>query len=118
MTFQFDTAGRVLVQGQAKFPILTEWSDLSPFEQGYINAAMESFCAELAKDYKTVCFGCLASETLARIMDDCERYAYEHPRHASEHGGMFWMRRQRDEWPTFPPLTVYLGNDGKIYFKS
>lgn len=132
MTFQLDTSGVVgPMPGWAK-PVPTSnrniyWSDLSPFTQGYIEALLVSFghyCVENNGDL-FVSFSDLAPETLARIIADCEVWFGEwvqHPNNAAvrkddqTEGGRFWAYRQASEMTQFPPLTVHLGDDGKVRF--
>ena len=63
-------------------------------------------------------FSDLAPETLARIITDCERFAKMHPTAAATVGGKgAWTERQSGGFPRFPPLTVRLGDDGKVRFQ-
>jgi hypothetical protein len=80
-------------------------------------------------------FSDLAPETLARIMEDCERIQTR-PISATHNWGtntlagkMFWRDRAtgfaglglepRIRYSeVFPPLTVYLGDDGKVYLRE
>lgn len=68
----------------------------------------------------SVGFSDLAPETLARIIADCERWQRLYPKGRSGHeGGAYcWELRQAQhvERPDFPPLTVQLGDDGKVRF--
>lgn len=65
----------------------------------------------------------LARETLARIIEDCALAGpfWCMPKTA-EGGRNFWAARQNPgKWNntgTFPPLTVSLGDDGKVYLRE
>lgn len=107
------------------------WSDLSPFEQGYVEALVRETSAVLAVDRPAVSargvhFSDLAPETLAAIRKDCaelvrpETFTFDPSREA---GALCWRARQ-NEWgfysgaialhERFPPQTVTLGDDGKV----
>lgn len=118
MTFQLDTTGTV--DGKS-------WSDLSPFTQGYIEAAIDGVQVDLQTDQKghTICqrfaaFSDLAPETLARIIADCMTLALLKPpeRNTFEVGRLVWINRQKGylEECRFLPLTVYLDEGGKVGF--
>ena len=125
----------------------TRWSALDPFMQGYVGGASVSTgpivkCRSYGCNGRgyvsennrsdNPCKGCgttgkqpfafsdLAPETLARIVEDCATRMAERPRLGSEKDGEhFWRARQRGTWEaTFPPLTVYLGDDGKVYLRE
>lgn len=124
-----DTSGFVKNPRKSS-PHSYQWSDLSPFVQGYV----EALFAEARPGYDDaglgghyVCgFSDLAPEALAMILRDCgERYAafsWQRPSaDASERkaGAMFWEQRQRAEWidrlvHPLPPLRIYLNNAGKV----
>lgn len=107
-----DTSGWVWLQhGQLAN---TYWEDLSPFEQGYIEALFNdgwdwpSTSAPGPKGYSD-----LAPSTLAAILKDCESKttgALEAPN--GYEGRRYWERRQAGEDAYFPPLTASLGDDG------
>lgn len=62
-------------------------------------------------------FSDLAPETLARIIADCEAAQVAQADHSYKSTGLeFWMVRQRGHVASFPPLTVQLGDDGKVRF--
>lgn len=63
-------------------------------------------------------FSDLAPETLARIMEDCERFADLHGNATTaQTAAIFWRNRQAGGYPSFPPLTPFLGDDGKVRFQ-
>lgn len=112
MEFKLDTSGDV--GGKS-------WSDLSPFAQGYTAPILEAVGAP---------FSDLAPETLARIIADCEYVVgveRGHDRHVSrcaDEGASLWRKRQSplaggQPEPAYglPPLTVQLGDDGKVRFQ-
>lgn len=120
--FTLDTSGRVNIGEDPRHGFI-RWPDLSPFAQGYVEAAMlatewpdpnEGF----GPSSSVIGFDWLAPETLAAMLRDCE--AAERSRVAfftGEQGGgrMFWELRQNGAFPAYPPLTLYLRDDGRIY---
>lgn len=123
MTFQLDTTGNVYDNriGNVAGKALTRWSDLSPFAQGYIEALFASIGGKLEivpfmgmrPEPFAVGFSDLAPETLARIIADCEARAW-----LDTDGKWFWISRQNGNLDAFPPLTVQLGDDGKVRFAA
>jgi hypothetical protein len=138
--FELDTPGFVLQPSEHyvdEGPCAVRWSDLTPFCQGYVEAL---FAALRTGDIghwpdhlaAKIGFKYLAPETLARIIDDCgamRATGQALPDHYV--GEMFWRRRQAGDWkvaqraagglgpvPAFPPLTPYLGDDGKVYLRE
>ena len=147
--FTLDTSGGVLVQNtQHHTESLVEWDDLSPFEQGYIEALFASAGLRFETPLDPIdepymdepSFRHLAPETLARIMEDCRKFAGQLQADYTERqlrtmGAEFWAyrndRRSLTGFPTqagwaalsrrardYPPLTPYLGDDGKIYLRE
>jgi len=121
MTFQLDTSGRV--ECSASFQPLgwTIWSDFTPFTQGYIEALFASIEYPAAQDtaYLPKAFSDLAPATLARIIEDCavELFSRDGDEDLRVEGEAFWDERQDSlRHPNFPPLTVHLGDDGKVRF--
>ena len=120
MTFQLDTTGFVDMRSR---PVVRRWSDLDAFTQGYVEAMFVSICPEEdgSREMRTPRFDDLAPETLARIVEDCARYR-------AIVGGTWvggpsagrdlWAERQVGNFPLYPPLTAYLGDDGKVYLKE
>lgn len=101
-----------------------QWEDLDAFTQGYVEAVLRA--AEDTLGGFTVCgvrFSDLAPETLARIIEDCVAWRSEFTGSTAESsaeradmGRGFWRIRQDGKRSTFPPLTVQLGDDGKVGF--
>jgi hypothetical protein len=124
--FTHDTSGAVEIPnsgGQVRRGWL--WSDLSPFEQGYV----EGMLGEL--DRSKVCwtdgighvspqFSDLAPETLEAIRKDCAAYTRFDPFGLDypKDGARFYHLRQTGHFPSYPPLTVSLGGDGKVRLLS
>lgn len=131
MTFQLDTSGKVsMVDLEPKMAWgdrddQISWSGLSPFTQGYIEALL-SDALPLFNIATPSAFSDLAPETLARIIADCEAFTVANMADgfADEQAGRdFWSARA-DGWHDTlgmidgdcPPLTVQLGDDGKVRF--
>jgi len=124
-SFTFDTSG---VVGPIKLPERTHtlnvgWNDLSPFAQGYVEAAMREFVEQqrLSKPGFWVGFRHIHPEALATILRDCEAWLTEYTERSAatipsmpEVGREFWRIRQEGKRRTFPPLTITLGDDGKV----
>lgn len=124
---QIDTSGEV----SADYNPLTKWrfGDLSPFTQGYIEAMLrdrylrDKIGGAIATlrtpdtDVKPHAFRDLAPETLARIIADCEAGEAICGSDGYQATGLeFWKVRQAGLLAEFPPLTVQLGDDGKVRF--
>lgn len=130
MTTTFDTSGGVFVTATPAEGdrMGYRWSDLSAFTQGYVEAMMATANETLSYNpkhpFRANGFSDLAPETLARIIADCEGFlSVQEPssaafRASAETGGIFWRNRQAGGYPTFPPLTVQLGDDGKVRFSE
>lgn len=91
---------------------------MTPFAEGYVEALRKSLPPE-HQDAP------LAPETLARILEDCERALADvlcNFQGTQAHGEQFWRERQSDQlngWePRFPPLHPYLAEDGLIYLRE
>lgn len=124
-TFTLDTSGRVSCTDPTKPCIChaATWDRLDPFTQGYVAALLRDFSANLLQPGEVgptgVEFGFsdLAPETLAQIMDDCKDAASILRRnHLADDGRWFWNDGKHR--PGFPPLTPYLGDDGKVYLSE
>lgn len=64
-------------------------------------------------------FSDLAGEALARIIADCRsKTAASLTTLVAYEGKRFWERRQAGEDAYFPPLTVALGDDGRVYLRE
>ncbi len=116
-TFTLDTSGFV--------PHSYQWSDLSPFEQGYVEAMFASeYRGARLGDAKG--FSDLAPETLAAILRDCEIFrsgyglpeSYMANQKASKRGGEMWHSRQTGGFDILPPLTPYLDDTGKVRLRE
>lgn len=112
------------------------WSDLTPFQQGAVEAALRDAQEALWEDYvyglpadqltdmgKAWHFRHLAPATLARIMADCERLKVQYPsyRYNMSGGRKFWLERQAkifEKESNLPPLTLHLADDGLIHIKE
>lgn len=119
--FKLDTSGQVIVN-QTRIM----WSDLGPGTQGFTEAVISALIdhemerARRAYGRAFVSmpplgwdFSDLAPETLARIME----IAPSRPGATAEDGVIFWREQQEGQFEGFPPLTVYLGDDGKVRFQ-
>lgn len=143
---ELDTSGIVYGSDQQGTAPIWVWSDLDAFTQGYIEAMpWESLgwricCgstwietiknranAQRAVDggirrhgapmsMRAHGFSDLAPETLARVIADCEAVKPQYPEGLSWQGRAFWERRQAGAIGYLPPLTVQLGDDGKVRF--
>lgn len=112
----FDTSGTVRRPGFAR-PLA--WSDLSPFEQGYVEALfVETRRANPHHPVVGCGFSDLAPEALVMILRDCEGWLKLYPKASG--GASFWRCRQDQlvTRPDFPPLTVYLGDDGRVHLRT
>jgi hypothetical protein len=122
------------------------WAFLTPFQQGYVEALFAGGVSDEWFDHdegrrKAITiypagftFSDLAPETLAAILRDCERAAETYPDPAAmtaEAGRAFWAERQTRPHKAFianrrggyhvtnfPPLTPYLGDDGRVYLRE
>lgn len=129
MTFQLDTTGSVgPVPGWiATCSRFVRWEDLDAFTQGYVEAAFGDWNRDVriaiqAARYSRQRSGFrhLAPETLARIIADCKEFQSRPTRWVDTvaSGRAWWADRQSGFWTlgNFPPLTVQLGDDGKVRF--
>lgn len=134
MTFQFDTTGSVGIVTPApqggSYCQTVWWRTLSPFAQDYIRALFAGLIRKTAWGalpmlphpqepgaFREVRFSDFASETLERIIGDCERFQLMYPTAATTIGGKgLWTERQAGGLPRFPPQTLQLCDDGKVRF--
>jgi hypothetical protein len=126
----FDTSGRVAGTLFDGLTVWFEFDDLSPFCQGFVEAAFASLLDGFSnheRETSLAGFSDLHPATLARVMEDCEkaggvrRFIGNGERDAAtmrEIGAQFWYERQRGwlRWdvPGFPKLRLYLSPDGKV----
>lgn len=125
MTFTLDTSGSIYVPFSRPEGELAGctwiWSDLDPFTQGYIEALLRD--VEIAFpdgcDSDAARFRDLAGETLDHIRKDCAAANTLSVTFRPKTGRAFWEKRQAGFYGrTFPPLTPYLGDDGKVYLRA
>lgn len=123
-----DTSGVVKVTRKTMFGDTIShgaiWSDLSPFAQGYVEAAVAGFhgwfdVGYKSKGFRPVGFSDLAPEALAMILRDCDRWIQLYPAtgRGTANGARLWeLRNLQLITPTtdFPPLCVYLNDAGKV----
>jgi len=137
--FKLDTSGEVRLQNGVSIhgPPL-KWSDLDPFQQGYTEALFADAAHDLAAEgdakglpYRDhgASFSDLASETLQTIIKDCVGISRQffHPGGntipatskgaVDEDGHWIWRDRQAGKLPGFPPVTVYVDDEGKVRFQ-
>lgn len=124
--FKLDTSGAVIVE---RGSVLTKyrWSDLSPFAQGYIEAAFEEWFWEQGVDGQPFLgFSDLAPATLAAMLEDCASRRLQWSGYGgavcrrrgqtdAEAGTEFWRHRYGGAYKRFAPLTLYLADDVKIH---
>lgn len=98
------------------------WSDLSPFEQGYVEAMLRGQQFRRGANAPPwVGFSDLAPSTLEAIRKDCAAYQRRHGSDTlpASAGAAFWRMRQRGDYVgglfVWPPLIIYVGCDGKVY---
>jgi hypothetical protein len=141
--FTFDTSGAVRETQDNPprfYPNPCMWSDLSPFEQGYVAAMLGDLRLKLASwvadelngeapwpNYANPRFSDLAPETLALIRRDCAARLAQNEElpdwpddDMREAGSGFWECRSEGDRVDdgFSPLTPYLGDDGKVYLRE
>lgn len=144
-TFTLDRSGEVLILADPGYTARQAvcWSDLSPFVQGYVEAAARELYERLASAsmqnlhrarrlaVSKVAFHNWSPEALALILRDCEAFAARgrgaiNFQETPEAGGRFWIARQTG-FPqagsqalcdAFPPLTPYLSDDGKVCLRE
>jgi hypothetical protein len=122
MAFELDTSGYVEGSPEGVRTKRFWWHKLDPFTRDYVEALFATERpgyddAGVGGHY--VCgFSDLAPETLARILEDCARYQRDCG--LSGFGGsQLWAARQGGHLPTsYPPLTVSLGNDRRVYLRE
>lgn len=136
MVLELDTSGEVALSVARGIPFEVagghSWFDLNPFTRGYVTAMLVQL--NLSRGYmpgdgqagaRELGFSDLAPETLSLIIDDCAAMRSGLLISGAPGGGReAWTQRQSGwvDWGTkpradWPPLTVYLGDDGKVYLK-
>lgn len=134
MTTQIDTTGTVLGltlpngKGGVQPDGAWTWDALDAFTQGYIEAAAEDLVRRMLDDPDATysvgqcrsagSFAAFAPETLARIIEDCAWLCTDAASRAAnaEAGREAWAVRQAGKMAHAEPLTVLLGDDGKVRF--
>lgn len=125
MTTTLDTSGSVRLPMSPRSVIRNHlWSDLTPFAQGYVEAALTGPIEypDPNEGWGPSCspkFGWLAPATLAAMMADCETLAARVRAIDFPATGKFlWEIRQAGQLaPEFPPITLYLSEDGLIHHR-
>lgn len=128
--FTLDTSGLVCFDGDEFTSHCMGWPDLDAFTQGYIEALFASqpqpgwftltSYGPVGRRYDDLVqkgFSDLSPDTLARIIADCARLTDGDTTLTVSNGRAAWGLRNGD-WGRvhgFPPLTVTLGDDGKIH---
>lgn len=115
MNFQFDTSGFVQMRFDDASRVF--WSDLSPFEQAYVDALARS----MTLGHVRFQFDWLAPETLERIRKDCERYAASIGWRLDDLGagsGRIFCKHCQEgaRVPAFVHQTPFLDSNGKVRF--
>lgn len=117
---KFDTSGAI-ERGQA-YGGQFIWSDFSPLAQGYVEA-MAAWCAKncIAISLRNFSFDMLAAEAVTMILSDCEAWLDEFTgrsknviRQDARCGREFYRIRQEGKRRTFPPVRMFVRDDGKV----
>jgi hypothetical protein len=130
MSGELDTSGAVEILGSGgKVRRGCLWSDLSPFEQGYIEALFADWQRTDWPYWAPLGFSDLSPEALAAIRKDCGLWQAIHTdiignRLSREGGASFWQQRQENwpAWPlmrdrfavSFPPVSPSLTEEGRV----
>lgn len=131
---ELDTSGRVHgFAGSGRFPRdYREWEDLTPFQQGYVEALFAEVPPALVPNGDPETgeswdeedprgFSDLSPEALAMILADCDRQALVYTDRTPDQtdGRIFWSGRQHNVLRSrgFPPLTPYLSDEGRVCLK-
>lgn len=107
---------------QGNGEVVTDWGTyLKPPEGAEADAGTATCAACDGQGRTTYAFSDLAPEALALILKDCAAWRAEFSGDACERsagredmGREFWRIRQENKRRTFPPLTPYLREDGKV----
>jgi hypothetical protein len=136
-TFTFDTLQPVALRTPDGDLIgYRHWSDLTPFQQGYVEALLRALDAQRWQAYRASCaaspgrhlpvplhpaFRWLSPEALALILRDCQRFTGGRT-WGADVGRGFWLDRQEGSYTNaldpFPPLTVTLSDAGKVELRT
>lgn len=130
--FTLDTSGSVFLNNGFPYENAKSvtWEDLTPFAQGYIEALFAGdiyhvegimiFDKKLPRGNRFWAFSDLSPEALATILANCQRHRLKLPKIDADDGRNFWAWRQQGLYADagFPPLTVFLADDGKIHLKA
>ena len=129
MDFKLDTSGYVQCPAPDQKPNETTgcwfWSDLSPFEQGYVRAALEAASdLYIGSSDETARFSDLAPSALARMLDDCRSFVniatgLGIKTLGEVEGRYFWIGRQSGTLKgpfaaAYPKLRLHLTPEGKV----
>lgn len=101
---------------------IVRWPDLDAFTQGYVEALLKNLIVDQQTNSRgetiheqDAGFSDLSPEALAMILADCAAWHKSHPGSTRRaHGQRLWTERQLGTLDRFPPLTVSLGDDGKV----
>ncbi len=139
MTLTLDTSGAVPVRVTPTSHQNVGWIDLTPFTQGYVEAAFASayhdgqFATAMKarrRDMRLPGFSDLSPDTLAAMMADCEAFQTAWPTWRSSDDGLTcWHYRQHpaedvfcspatDAAAALGPLTLYISEDGLIHHRE
>lgn len=132
----FDTSGEVfdvnpLADGSHAF---WTWEHLTPFQRGYVEALLHhahDYLGLRAGRYAPLGFSDLSPEALAMILADCEAFSRAIGKDPSHNAGLgrrfyenrqsrfssLWSLHQAEFNAAFPPLRVFLSDDGKIHLQ-
>lgn len=114
--FTLDTSGHVLGLLEDRdgvgVQVFHYFEDLSPFVQGYVEAALSGYGPRLV-------FSSLEPETLTKAIEDCRRGAALYTKARRDDGRHFWRWRQSEgARHGFPPLVFRLSDDGKVSLRE
>ncbi|MBU0801396.1 MAG: hypothetical protein KKA05_10415 [Alphaproteobacteria bacterium] len=125
MREQLDTSGTVLGvfdRELMKRDGCWTWDGMNNFMQGYISAAL---LAETGLSgvplWQNKAFSDFAPQALKLADENCTRFQRLTPgANDQDMGAMFWNDQQAGRWERvcFPPIAVYVGEDGLIYFRE
>lgn len=126
-TFTLDTSGivPVPVTGQDGYAKRITWPDLDAFTQGSGEAMARDLYKRLLSEgstpedaAKAVAFHNWAPGTLARIIATSDLALGLGAPNTVEAGARHWAIEQANSVSPFPPLVLYLGDDGKVHLRE